>query len=73
MVPAGNHDNYSLNVYDAQGRLVRRLGTGTPAPGVQRVVWDGKTEAGSPAASGLYLYRVVVGQEKATGKMVLLK
>jgi len=73
LVPAGVHENYSLNVYDAQGRLVRQLGSGVPAPGLQRVVWDGRTEAGSPAPSGLYLYRVVVGQDKATGKMVLLK
>jgi hypothetical protein len=73
LVPAGVHENYSLNIYDVQGRLVRRLGTGIPAPGLQRVLWDGFTETGSPASSGLYLYRVVVGDEKASGKMVLLK
>lgn len=72
-VPAGTHTDHSLNVYDPRGRLVRQLASGPVTPGSHAVVWDGRNSAGDPVGSGVYLYRVVVGQQKTTGKMTLLK
>jgi len=37
------------------------------------VIWDGRNDAGGTVGSGIYLYRVKVGPEQMTGKMVLVK
>ncbi len=73
MVPAGNSRNYSLRVYDVRGRLVRELGAGPIDAGFHEVPWDGRSQTGGSVGSGIYLYRLEVGHERTTGKMVLLK
>jgi hypothetical protein len=58
-------------VYTPQGRLIRRLVTNLITGGTERVVWDGRTAAGSPAPPGVYI--VVVrhgGDSKRTHFMV---
>jgi DNA-binding beta-propeller fold protein YncE len=72
-VPAGAAGGYSLRVYDARGLLVRELDRGAIAPGIHEVIWDGLNDHGGQVGSGVYMYRLVLGQEKSTGKMVLLK
>ncbi len=63
-----------LAVFDAQGRRVRSLLTGKQMPaGASSVVWDGRDDRGLPAGSGVYFYRLVSGDERLAGKMVLLK
>ncbi|HEV8481696.1 MAG TPA: type IX secretion system sortase PorU [Candidatus Eisenbacteria bacterium] len=48
-----------VRVYTVDGQLVRRL-TGTGGPGEVQVGWDGKDDAGSQVAMGVYIYRAVV-------------
>jgi hypothetical protein len=72
-VPNGPARDYSILVYDVAGRLVRTLRSGQIPAGVHNVVWDGRNDNGVPVGSGVYLYRVSVGQEKVTGKMVMVK
>jgi len=67
---------YSLNVYDLQGRLVRRLRQGQQPAGEQRVTWNGVDETGQPVAGGVYLVQLV-GQHDGesflqTRKVVML-
>jgi flagellar hook assembly protein FlgD len=73
IVPAGPERDYSLRVYDVRGALVRELGNGRIGGGSHDVRWDGRDGRGAPVSSGVYLYRVTVGNEKLTGKMALLK
>ena len=73
MVPVGARDAYTVNVYDLRGQLVRHLERGAPTPGRHEVLWDGRDDRGGAVGSGVYLYRVVVGDEKAAGKMILVK
>ncbi len=47
----------TLAVYDAGGRLVRVLLTGTALPGEQTVIWDGRDAAGGLVPAGVYLAR----------------
>ena len=42
-------------------------------PGNYRVIWDGKDEAGKEVASGIYFYRLKVGENSITKRMVLLR
>ena len=62
-----------MTVYDALGRAVRCLEVASPGPGRGAVRWDGRDEAGRPAASGAYLYRLAAGDRVAVGRMLLLR
>jgi hypothetical protein len=58
----------NLKVYDTTGRLVAKLVEGWMESGVHDVTFDG-----SKLPSGIYLYRIQVGEWSAAGKMVLIK
>ncbi|RKZ14543.1 hypothetical protein DRQ50_08805 [bacterium] len=62
-----------LRVYDVAGRLVRTLVDGQVAPGEGVKIWDGRDDSGSPAAGGVYFYRLETGTRALTRKMILLR
>ena len=63
-----------LNVFDANGKLVRRLlAKQYPAPTRDRVTWNGLDEHGNGVPSGLYFYQLEASGRIATRKMLLLK
>ena len=59
-----------LAVFDAQGRVVRRLLSGQRNAGLHVVRWDGRDDAGRPVAGGLYFTRLDIAGEIHTGKML---
>ncbi len=59
-----------LAVYSTNGRLVRRLRSGTQEAGFHRATWDGRDESGRPAVSGIYYCRMTAGQFIRTRKLV---
>ncbi len=65
--------NVELNVYDVNGRLVRRLVSQSQGAGSYSITWAGKNDYGEPVASGVYFYRLNTGSFVKTRKMVLLK
>ncbi len=63
-----------LGVYDVTGRLVRRLASSEPlGAGLHEATWDGRTDSGAEAASGLYLYRIYAGNLREVRKMMLIR
>lgn len=58
----------SLDIYDVLGRHVESLLTGMAAPGLHRVEF--KADA---LASGVYFYRLRVGEQSETRKMLLVR
>ena len=48
----------TIRVYDIAGRVVRTLVDGEAEPGEHAVIWDGATDAGQRAASGVYFVRM---------------
>ncbi len=62
-----------LAVFSVDGRLVRRLVGGTRDAGMYQVAWDGRDEAGSPVAAGVYYARLVTGQGRFTRSLVYLR
>jgi uncharacterized delta-60 repeat protein len=67
-----------LEIYNLLGQKVRTLVNESKAAGVHTVKWDGANDTGQPAASGVYLYRLVVGEASSpshvqTRKMLLLQ
>jgi hypothetical protein len=65
--------NARLAIFDVQGRLVRRLVDEEMPPGFKEVVWDGRSDHGMQAASGIYFYQLRAGKNVLTRKMVLMK
>ena len=64
----------NLDVFDARGRLVRRIIAGELRnAGPHSATWDGLEQSGAPAASGVYFFRLRAGNETAARRMVLLK
>lgn len=62
----------ALRVYDVRGRLVRTLLNGS-APVTTFVPWDGTTDAGARAASGVYYFRLDVANLQEIRRLILLK
>jgi hypothetical protein len=62
-----------LRIYDGSGRLVRTLLDGELPASKHEVTWDGRDQHGIAVATGVYFYRLVAGDHRATKRMVLLK
>ena len=62
-----------IEIYAMDGRLVRRLVDGNYAAGVSQAVWDGRTDSGRGAASGVYFYRFTAGSVTESRRLVLSK
>jgi hypothetical protein len=62
-----------LSVYDVSGRLVATLFEGELGEGAHQITWNGKTDSGATAATGVYLYVLSTETGKASKRMVLLR
>jgi len=63
----------SLRVFDAAGRLVRTLVSGNLAAGQHQVIWDGRTDGGGMAATGVYFARLETREGSQSQRMLLVK
>ena len=67
-----------INIYDAQGRLVRALTLGHQTAGYythrsRAAYWDGRNAFGEQVASGIYFYQLQTDEMSTLRKMVILK
>lgn len=67
-----------ITIYDAQGRVVKRLDLGLKQAGLYRersraAYWDGRNEVGEPVASGIYFVELRTKGERLVRRIVLLK
>jgi len=62
-----------VRVFDSRGQLVRDLVRGEWPAGRHLVRWDGKTDQGATASSGVYFLRFEASGIADTKKMTLLK
>ena len=65
--------NVELNIYDINGRIVTELLKRSLPGGNYSVRWDGRTNNSVSAPSGTYFYRLLVGGEQKTGRMLLVR
>jgi hypothetical protein len=63
----------NLSVYDAAGRLVTELINESRPAGKYATVWNGRSKNETPAASGVYFYKLVTEEFSKTRKMILLR
>jgi len=66
-------DRVMLRIYNIRGRLVRILFDETMARGHHRTVWNGRTDDGTVASSGIYFCCLEQAGRFRTTKMLLLK
>jgi predicted outer membrane repeat protein len=59
-----------LGIFDATGRLVRRLISGDQTPGIYTVGWDGNRNDHRKAPGGIYFCRLHVNDEVLTQRLV---
>jgi flagellar hook assembly protein FlgD len=62
-----------LEIYDAAGRQVRRLRLPASGAGPQRVLWDGRDDAGASVRPGVYWVRVPGGPATSVSKLVIVE
>lgn len=70
---SGANERVTLDIYNVLGQQVRRLVDRDMAAGEYSVDWDATTDNGNKVATGIYLYRLQVGNRAETKKMLLLK
>lgn len=63
----------SLVVYNHLGQPVATLVSGEVKAGAHTAAWNGRTDQGKPAPSGVYLYRLQADSQSRTGKLVLMR
>jgi hypothetical protein len=62
-----------VDIHNLAGALVRRLATGQLAAGTHDLRWDGRNDAGLPAASGVYLVQVEWQGRTDIHRMLMLR
>ena len=62
-----------LAVFDAAGRRVRTIHAGMLPAGVTRLTWDGRTDAGHPAASGVYFMCMNAAGKVRNQRLVMVR
>jgi hypothetical protein len=61
-------------VFDVGGRLVRTLPGGSQtSAGWNSVDLDGRSDNGAPLRSGIYLYEIRAGGQRAVGRFVIMR
>jgi hypothetical protein len=70
-LPVASH--VKLTVYNVLGQQVNTLIDEELVAGSHTVEWDGTTDSGDAAATGVYFYRIDAGDFVETRKMMLLK
>ncbi|NKB72734.1 MAG: T9SS type A sorting domain-containing protein [Candidatus Latescibacteria bacterium] len=69
----GQPDHVELTVFNLLGQRLLQLADGPLAAGAHALAWDGRDAAGRAIASGLYLYRLRVGEGVQTRRLVLAR
>ncbi len=62
-----------IRIYTLSGQLVRELRHSDLTGPVAQEKWDGKTEGGAKAASGVYLWRVESASDAKNGKLMIIR
>ncbi len=63
----------SICIYDARGRYVKELHSGSQQAGFHSILWDGMNTNGQSVASGLYFVVLSTLEYRAVSKAVMLK
>ena len=66
-------ENTELTIYNMKGQKVKQLVKGQLSSGAHSFSWNGTDDESKPVSSGLYLYKLKVGDRVFSKKMLMLK
>src|SRR5262249_34013016 len=69
----GSGERASLAIHGLDGRLVRTLVDAAVPAGAREAIWDGRDDAGSRAAPGIYFLRLDWAGRQLTRRLVVLR
>jgi flagellar hook assembly protein FlgD len=72
-VPGPAPATVRIVVFDVAGRKVATLVSRRVDPGYHEARWDGRTDQGAEAGSGIYLLRAEIGSTVMTRKLALVR
>jgi|GEM_PF-2731134 len=61
----------SINIFDAEGNLVKSLYNGEQEPVLRELAWDGSTDGGGQAGPGTYYLQVDAKGKGTMTKLVI--
>jgi flagellar hook assembly protein FlgD len=67
------NDQVEMIVYNLLGQAVRNLVNRSLSAGNYKILWDGNNDVGIPVSSGIYIYKLKVGDYVGIRKMILLR
>ena len=62
-----------VTIYDLMGNVVKNLFSGTEGPGYKSINWDATNNNGDLVSSGIYFYKLQVGESFEIKRMMYLK
>ena len=68
-----NDSNLKITVYDLKGNLIKDIYDGFQKAGRSNAVWNATNNIGETVSSGIYLYKIQVGESFQVKRMMLLK
>ena len=71
VIPRGG-SRVTLDVYDLNGRRVRRLVDGVLEAGMHRSAFDGRDDRGEKLSAGMFFARLSSGAEQRVTRFILL-
>ena len=63
----------AVTIYDLMGNVVNDLFSGTEVPGYKSINWDATNNNGDLVSSGIYFYKLQVGESFEIKRMMYLK
>ena len=68
-----NPEYVTLKIYNMQGQLIRSLINENQGAGDYSVKWDGTDDSAEKVVSGMYIYKLNVGKDTFSKKLMLMK
>ncbi|MDZ4806517.1 MAG: FlgD immunoglobulin-like domain containing protein [Candidatus Eisenbacteria bacterium] len=62
-----------ITIFDVSGRAVRTIAPASQSAGQHSVDWDLRDDDGTSVTSGIYFYRLTVGDESITEKLMVVR
>lgn len=68
-----NAADATVAIFDASGRRVRMLFSGSMRPGTHTLVWNGLDDTGKELGAGVYFYRLTAGAFEQSRRMTIVR
>jgi hypothetical protein len=69
----GRREHVELAIYDTAGRRVRSLSSSPREAGSHQLRWDGRSDAGTSVAAGIYFARLTAAGREVTRKLAVVR